>query len=279
MIATQAERTLRSAPDESYLVDLTEGVLRLTFNRPEFGNAIPKEAVPRLTELFREAQADRRVRCILVRGEGKVFSAGGDVAGFARSIQQDVATRQADFAARLPLARHLVEAIAAFDRPIVTAVRGAAAGAGLLYPLIADYALGDDSAAFVFAHQRVGLSPDGGVTAVLPQVVGVRMARMLLMTAARVDAAEALRLGILHRIVDADALDDEAMKVAARLARAPQRAVVTAKRLINESVGQSLGDILDAETDGIVACVGDADFEEGVTAFLEKRAPVFPSAR
>ncbi|MFK4793999.1 enoyl-CoA hydratase/isomerase family protein [Sphingobium sp. ZW T5_29] len=280
MIAAEgATRMLQSAPDESYLVELIDGVLRLSFNRPQYGNAIPKTTVPLLTELFLAAQADPAVRCILVRGEGKVFSAGGDVASFADSIKQDVATRQADFAHRLPLARKLVEAIVAFDRPIVASVRGAAAGAGLFYPLIADYAVGDDSAAFIFAHQRVGLSPDGGVTAVLPQVVGVRMARMLLMTAAKVDAAEAHRIGILHRIVDADALEDQAMKAARRLAQAPQRAVIAAKKLVNSAGGRSLAQTLDAETDGIVACVGDADFHEGVTAFLEKRAPVFPSAR
>lgn len=270
---------IQSAEDGSYLVDLTDGVLRLSFNRPQFGNAIPKTAVPGLTELFRVAQATPEVRCILIRGEGKVFSAGGDVASFAESIKQDTATRQADFARRLPLARTLVEAIAAFDRPIVTSVRGAAAGAGLFYPLVADYAIGDETATFVFAHQRVGLSPDGGVTAVLPLVVGVRMARVLLMTAAKVDAAEALRLGMLHRIVDADALEEEATKMARRLAKAPQTAIRHAKKMVNASPSLTLGEILDNETDGIVACVGDDDFAEGVTAFLEKRGPVFPSTR
>ncbi|MEO0030464.1 MAG: hypothetical protein RIS94_222 [Pseudomonadota bacterium] len=270
---------IQSAEDGSYLVELCDGVLRLTFNRPQFGNAIPKTAVPGLTDLFRAAQADPAVRCILVRGEGKVFSAGGDVASFAESITQDVETRRTDFARRLPLARRLVEAIAAFERPIVASVRGAAAGAGLFYPLVADYAIGDPTATFVFAHQRVGLSPDGGVTAVLPQVVGQRMARMLLLTAAKVDAEEAQRLGILHRIVPAEALEDEAMKVAQRLARAPQAAVMLAKKLINAAPGRALGEVLDAETDGIVTCVGDDDFVEGVTAFMEKRGPVFPSTR
>lgn len=270
---------IQSADDQSYLVELEDGVLRLSFNRPQFGNAIPSTTVPQLTALFRAAQDDRAVRCILVRGEGRMFSAGGDVAGFARSIEQDVATRQADFAARLPRARALVEAIAAFDRPIVASVRGAAAGAGLFYPLVADYAIGDDSALFVFAHQKIGLSPDAGVTAVLPQVVGQRMARMLLLTAAKVDAAEALRLGILHAVVGADVLEEKAMKMARRLARAPQRAIALAKVMTNAAADRSLAEILDAETAGIVACVGDPDFTEGVRAFIEKRPAVFPSTR
>jgi 2-(1,2-epoxy-1,2-dihydrophenyl)acetyl-CoA isomerase len=270
---------IQSAEDGSYLVETTDGVLRLSFNRPQFGNAIPKTAIPGLTALFRAAQAAPDVRCILVRGEGRVFSAGGDVASFSESIKQDSATRQADFARRLLLARSLVEAISAFEGAIVTSVRGAAAGAGLFYPLVADYAIGDETAAFVFAHQRVGLSPDGGVTAALPLVVGVRMARMLLMTAAKVDAAEALRLGILHRIVAPEALEDEALKMAKRLARAPQTAIRLAKKMVNASPALTLAEILDSETDGIVACVGDDDFTEGVTAFMENRSPVFPSTR
>lgn len=270
---------IQSADDQSYLVELDDGVLRLSFNRPQFGNAIPSTTVPQLTALFHAAQADPAVRCILVRGEGRMFSAGGDVAGFAQSIEQDVATRQADFAERLPRARALVEAIAAFDRPIVASVRGAAAGAGLFYPLIADYAIGDDSAVFVFAHQKIGLSPDAGVTAVLPQVVGLRMARMLLMTAAKVDAAEALRLGILHAVVGADVLEDKAIKMARRLARAPQQAISLAKTMTNAAPSRSLTEILDAETAGIVACVADPDFSEGVRAFIEKRPAAFPSTR
>lgn len=270
---------IQSADDQSYLVDLDEGVLRLSFNRPQFGNAIPSSTVPQLTALFRAAQADPAVRCILIRGEGRMFSAGGDVAGFAKSIEQDIATRQADFAERLPRARSLVEAITAFDRPIVASVRGAAAGAGLFYPLVADYAIGDDSAIFVFAHQKIGLSPDAGVTAVLPQVVGTRTARMLLMTAAKVDAAQALQLGILHAVVGADVLEDKAMKMARRLARAPQRAITLAKTMINAAPDRTLAEILDAETAGIVACVGDSDFGEGVRAFIEKRPAIFPSTQ
>src|SRR5579863_8123299 len=125
--------------DRSYLVQLGDGLLRLTFSRPEHGNAIPSTAVPQLTALFRTAKADASVRCILIEGKGKVFSAGGDVAGFSRSLEQDVATRQADFARRMDLLSGLIEAVAAFDRPVVVGVRGAAAGAALVYPLIADY--------------------------------------------------------------------------------------------------------------------------------------------
>jgi 2-(1,2-epoxy-1,2-dihydrophenyl)acetyl-CoA isomerase len=263
-----------------YLVDLTNGVLRLSFNRPEFGNAMHQTAALGLAKLFRDAQQSQQVRSILIRGEGRNFSAGGDVAGFARSLEQDVPTRQADFARRLSNLRALVEAVHAFDRPLVVSVRGAAAGAGLFYPLAADYVIGDPTALLVFAHQSIGLCPDNGVSALLPQVVGQRMARSLLLTAARVKADEALRLGLIHRIVLPEELEAEAIEIACRMARAPRRATVLAKRLVNESSSRGLlSEQLDAEMNGIVACVGDDDFEEGVRAFLQKRKPNFPSAQ
>jgi 2-(1,2-epoxy-1,2-dihydrophenyl)acetyl-CoA isomerase len=261
--------------DRSFLVDVADGVMRIAFNLPKAGNVTPTATVPHLATLFRDAQADPAIRCILVRGEGRVFSAGGDIASFSRSLEQDVPTRQADFARRLPIVRSLVEAVVAFDRPLIAVIRGAVAGAGLLYPLAADIAIGDPSATFVFAHQRIGLSPDGGVTALLPQVVSLRTARMLMLTAAKVDAAEAHRLGLLTHTTAAESLDDEAMAFAHSFARAPQRAIALAKRLVNAAPSRSLADQLDAETSGIIACVGEPDFSEGVRAFMEKRPASF----
>lgn len=269
----------QSPDDGHFLVDFNDGLLRLTLNRPEFGNAMPPTAVPGLIALFRSAQADPAVRCIMMDGKGKIFCAGGDVGGFAKSLEQQATVRQASFAERLASLGVLVEAVASFDRPIIVAVRGAVAGAGLLYPLVADYVLGDGTAVFAFAHQRVGLSPDGGVSYFLPQVVGTRMARTLLLTAAKLDAAEALRIGILSKIVPGEELEQEFVAAARRFAAAPQRAIVSAKRLVNQAHSRTLAEQLQEEGASIVACVGDPDFEEGVKAFLEKRRANFPSAR
>jgi 2-(1,2-epoxy-1,2-dihydrophenyl)acetyl-CoA isomerase len=271
---------IEAPEDGTYLVEIHDGVLRLSFDRPEFGNAVPTTAVPHLIALFEQAKEDPSVRAILVRGEGKMFSAGGDVAAFKRSLDQDREARQADFAERLPRVRKLVESVVAFDKPIVAAIRGPCAGAGLLYPLAADVVIGEPDATFIFAHQRVGLSPDGGVAALLPQVVGLRAARRLLLTAAKVEADEAVRIGLLDEIVEAGTLEDVTTRLARRLARAPQLAVRTAKRLLaSQAAGASLAELLDGETAGIVATVGDDDFAEGVRAFMEKRAAIFPSAR
>lgn len=271
--------TLETPNDRAYLVEIENGRLRLSFNRPEQGNAMSPDVTPRLTEVFKEAQRSPEVRSILVRGEGKVFSAGGDVTYFAQTLTQSVAERQESFRHRLPNVRNLVEAVIAFEGPIVVAMRGAAAGVSLVFPLAADVVIGDPTALFFFAHQSIGLSPDGGTTVLLPHVVGHRSARNLLMTGARVKAEEALRLGLLTRLVSAEDLEAVSDDLAKRLALAPQRAIKLAKKLVNEACDRSLRDQLEAEIDGVVECVGDEDFGEGVRAFLDKRKPKFPSAR
>jgi 2-(1,2-epoxy-1,2-dihydrophenyl)acetyl-CoA isomerase len=268
-----------SASDPAYRVDRADGVLTLSFIRPDVGNAIPQEAVAGLTDLFRSLRDDKSVRALLVRGEGGNFSSGGDVRSFALSLEQSVEERRADFGRRLDAVKPMVEAYLAIKVPIVVACQGAVAGAGLMYPLGADYVLADDTVAFLFSHQRVGLTPDGGVSLLLPRVVGPRRAAELVLTAAKVHAAEAWRIGIVSKVVPSDALQEEAVKQAGRFARAPVNVVRTAKKLIAQSGRCSDSDQLQAERDAIVASVGDPDFDEGVRAFIDKRPAAFPSAR
>lgn len=271
--------SLTTPDNRHYLVVIEHGLLGLTLNRPKQSNAMTSAMTPMLIDLFESAASDPRVRAIHVRGEGRNFSAGGDVPGFAKTLEMTVEDRQEEFRGRIARLGRLAKAVAGFPGPVLVEVRGGAAGAGLLFTLAADYVIGDETALFVFAHQALGLCPDGGVSALLPQVVGLRTARSLVLTGARVRADEALRIGLLNRLVEAAALEAEAAKLAARLAKAPQLAVRSAKRLINASPGATLDEQMDAETDAIAECVGDDDFAEGVSAFLEKRGPDFPSAR
>jgi 2-(1,2-epoxy-1,2-dihydrophenyl)acetyl-CoA isomerase len=271
--------TFETPEDRSFLVDLTGGVLRLSLNRPEQSNAMSTAMVLPLTELFHAAQASPEVRAILVRGEGRTFSAGGDIAGFRPTLDMDVAARQAEFRGRITRLGGLVQAVLAFEGPIVVAMRGAVAGAAMAFALAADHVIGDETSLFVFAHIGIGLSPDGGVSALLPGVVGHRAARSLVLTGARVKAEEALRLGLLNRLVDGAELDDKAADTARRLANGPQRAMRLAKRLVNEAPARTIGEQLEAETSAIAECVADDDFREGVEAFLDKRKPDFPSTR
>jgi 2-(1,2-epoxy-1,2-dihydrophenyl)acetyl-CoA isomerase len=260
------------------LTSREDGVLTIVLNRPHARNAISSEMVPELTEIMRSAQQDAAVRCVVIRGAGEHFTAGGDVASFRKTLELDTEARQNQFHGRLDRAAQMVIAFAGFDRPVIAACRGGIAGAGLMLTLTADLVLADGTATFVFAHQRMALIPDGGVSWLLPRIVGLRQARRLLLTAAQISGDEAQRLGLVTDLYPADELDAAVEKAAKAFARAPQQAVRTTKRLLGESLSATALEQLAAERDGIVSCVGDPDFAEAVTAFLEKRPARFPSA-
>ncbi|WP_285021490.1 enoyl-CoA hydratase-related protein [Novosphingobium sp. fls2-241-R2A-195] len=262
-----------------FTVRLEAGVLYLTFNRPDIGNAIASGAIPELGAIFTAAAEAPDVRVLLMRAEGAAFCVGGDVKGFAQTIDQSAEDRYADYHARMDRARVQMEAYIALPMPIVVACQGAVAGAAVAYVCGADIALAEPGARFVFPHQRLGLPPDGGLSYLLPRAVGVRKAIELALTAASIDAAEAMRIGIVSRIVETDALQDEALKVARRLADAPRGSVRRALRLLKQSLESTPTDQLSAERDAVAESVADADFEEGVRAFIEKRRPSFPSTR
>jgi 2-(1,2-epoxy-1,2-dihydrophenyl)acetyl-CoA isomerase len=261
------------------LTSFENGVLALVLNRPTHRNALSPEMALALTGILREAQANPAVRCITITGAGDHFTAGGDVQAFSRMLDQSGAERSAQFGPRIEKLGEMVEAFVAFDRPIVARCRGAVAGAGIMFALVADVVLADETATFVFAHQRIGLTPDGGVSWLLPRVVGLRQAKLLILSAAMVDSARAERIGLVTSLHPTAELDAATAKVAAAFARAPQTAMKTAKRMLNQSLETPLAAQLVAETAGIVACVGQDDFAEGVSAFMEKRGARFPSAR
>lgn len=260
---------------DGYRTDLADGVLTLTFDAPQARNPFRHSMVADFTALFTRAQADAAVRCLLVQGAGDHLSSGGDIAGFRRALDQPVADLQAEFHDRLDKAAGMVMALVAFDRPVVVRARGAVAGAGMLMPLAADLVIGDESAQFVFAYNRLGLSPDGGVSWLLPRAMGERQARRLLLTAASIGADEALRLGLLDQLVPAADLDGAVARATRQFAAGSQGAAARTKRLLAQAPVTPLHDHLMAERDGIVASVGHPDFAEAVRAFLDKRKPRF----
>ena len=262
----------------AYRAEVADGVLRLTFTRPEAGNAIPTEAVPGLKSLVQGINADPFVRAVLVRGEGANFSAGGDLKGFERGLSLSPEERRADFERRLAILGDLVAAFLTLEVPVVAACRGGIAGAGLMYALGADVVMVDDTAKFIFAQQRIGLTPDGGISHLLPRIVGLRRASQLILTGAVVGAAEALDLGLVSRIVASADLDAQAEQQAVRLAQSAQGAIRRAKRLLAGSMATPLIKQLKLEQAAIADSVVDPDFAEGVRAALGKRRPVFPSA-
>lgn len=260
---------------QGYRLGLEGGVLTLTLNSPETRNSMQQHMTVEFTRIFTEARADPAIRCLLVQGEGAHLSAGGDIAGFKRALDLPRDQLQAQFHERLDKAADLAKALVAFDRPILVRQRGAVAGAAMMLPLAADLVIADETASYVFAYNRLALSPDGGVSWLLPRAVGERQARRLMLTAAVLDAEEARALGLVDRIVPADELDTAVARAAAQFAAGSQGAIARTKALLAQAMETPLADQLVAERDGIVASVGDSDFAEAVNAFLEKRKARF----
>lgn len=259
----------------SFLFDVHQGVATLTFNRPEVRNAIPTDAILPLAQLFERIAQTEEVRAVFITAKGKHFGGGGDVSGMRSSLDLSSADRSASYYERLENAARMVSAWAAIPQPTVVACQGAVAGAAMMYPLHADFAFADASAFFLCAHQHVGLTPDSGISYFLPRAVGTRRAIELVLGGHRIDVQEAHRIGIISRICMADKLHQTAFDQAQRLAHGPARVLRAAKKLLRDSLATSIGSQLALERDLVAQLVAEPDFTEGVTAFLDKRAPTF----
>lgn len=261
---------------EADLLTAIDGpIARMTFNRPQVRNALTADMLGEMAEFLERAEADPKIRCIVMTGAGDHFMAGGDVRGFADSLEASPAARRADFERRAGRAIPVFEAIARLTKPLVAKVRGAAAGASISWIAAADFVLVSDTAFFVFAHIGLGLSPDGGLSLFLPRVIGLRKAKELILLGGRLEASQAVAVGLANRLVpDAD-LDGETESLCRRLAAAPAEAFARSKRLLARAGTDELMAHMALEAESFGACAATEDFAEGVRAFLEKRKPVF----
>ncbi len=257
------------------LLDIDEGVATITLNRPEALNALNAAMMAALVEVMARLEADPTVRCVVLRGAGDHFMAGGDLKEFHGVLPQSGAARREHFEATIERLHPAIVTMRRMPQPIVASLKGAAAGFGLSLALAADLAIAAEDAYFTLAYCRIGTSPDGGSSYHLPRIVGVRKAMAIALLGERFDAAAAHDLGIVNWVVPSDALEAETAKVARRLAAGPSLALGRTKRLLSLSLDTGLDEQLRAETESFADCAATGDFVEGVTAFVEKRAPRF----
>ena len=252
---------------------LDDGVLTLTLNRPDRLNAITPELMSELEQAVREAVADRAVGVIVLAGAGKAFCAGGDVKAMAGSAHRDdpLDSRVASLRQRMEAARLLHDA----PKPTIAMIRGAAAGAGLSLALACDIRVSSETARLTTAFVKVGLSGDFGGSYFLTRLVGSAKARELYLTSPVLGAEEALRLGLLTRVVADDALEAETRALARSLATGPRVTLGYIKQNLNLAEHGSLAEVMDAEALRHHLCFATEDHKEAAAAFVEKRAPVF----
>jgi 2-(1,2-epoxy-1,2-dihydrophenyl)acetyl-CoA isomerase len=257
------------------VVERRGAVLEIRLNRPEVLNAVDREAIMALAAAAAEAAEDRTARAVLLCGEGGHFCAGGDITMFGELIELSPEERRKVLYETVDALHPLLVRLRHMPKPVVVAVQGAAAGFGLSLVLAADLALAAEDAVFACGYINLATSPDGGMTALLPAAVGLKCASELALLGERFDAARALALGIINRVVMPEALTAEAEALAQRLAAGPATAYARTKALLQASLGDGFDAQLRREAENFAICAATDDFAEGVRAFLEKRRPAY----
>jgi len=255
------------------LIDRTDAVVTLTLNRPEALNALDLALKEALRDALAELEADRACRAVVLAGAGRAFSAGQD-------LREHVAMLEAGSTSPLETVRVHYNPIAArlahLPKPVVAAVRGMAAGAGASLAFLADFRIGGPKTTFLMAFANVGLAGDTGASWTLPRLVGHAKAVELLMLAEPVRAEEALRYGLLTRLVDDDdQVLPAAQELASRLAAGPTVAYGAIKRQLSVGDAGTLSEALAAEAEAQTICGKTADHRAATMAFVNRQNPVF----
>lgn len=258
-------------PYQNITYDVKNGVARIAIDKPQTMNAINDDVIEELCRAFDAAERDDAVRVMVLTGTGKAFCAGGELDSFKAGLEDG----SLDMAANMDNSARLVFAMKISAKPIIAAVRGAAAGAGCSLALCSDFCIAAESAKFIEAFVGVGLIPDTGGLYALAQAVGVSRAVQLCMTGEAVDAERAMAMGMVYRVVPDDELEAAVEKLARRLDAGPSSCYAAIKRIAWEVEWRDYREYLAIEKREQAACAASPNFREGVFAFLEKRRPVF----
>ena len=256
---------------ETVLYEKEGGVANIALNRPERLNAFDTTMHDELYRALADAAEEEEIRSIVVRGEGRGFSAGADLAQVVRDADRDPDLGEY---LRTTYSR-LVMRMVGIEKPIVAALHGPVYGAGLGLALACDLRVAAQGAKFSVAFIKIGLMPDAGVTFLLPRVVGLGRTMEMSMLGDAIDADEAYRIGLVNKVVADDSLSEEVRNLAGRLATMPTSALGRMKHSLYASFERDLETALEDEAEGQTFCGYTRDHKEGVTAFFEKREARF----
>jgi len=247
----------------------TDGVATITFNRPEVYNALNDGVTYELQAALKTASKDNEIRVVVLTGEGKAFCSGQDLKASAedpdRSFSDSLHKRY----------NPIIRAIRNMAKPVICRLNGVAAGAGCSLALACDYCIADERANLVEVFVGIGLVLDSGSSYFLPKLVGSNKAFELATMGTKVSASQAVSWGMINKAVPADELDDAILQVTSYYANAPTKAIGMIKKMLNDSGNKTLEEVLDYEAYYQDIAGNSSDYAEGVSAFLEKRKPVF----
>jgi 2-(1,2-epoxy-1,2-dihydrophenyl)acetyl-CoA isomerase len=258
---------------ESIHYEKNVGVATIGLSRPEKLNTFDGKMHEELHETLDRAASDEEVRCVVLRGAGRGFSAGADLRSEDLSREDGEAPNLGEYLRRTY--SRTVTKIATIEKPVVASLHGPVYGAGVGLALACDMRLAAESTRFSVAFVKIGLMPDAGVTYFLPRIVGLGRAMEMSMLGDAVDAEEAYRIGLVNRVVLDEMLKEETASFAKRLATMPTRALGSMKQALYASFESDLETALEREAVGQALCGYTGDHAEGLAAFFEKRAPDF----
>mgnify|MGYP000664494661 FL=1 len=249
--------------------EITNGVAKITLNRPEKFHSFVREMALQLQEKLDDCNVNKDVRAILITAEGKAFCAGQDLSEatdpngpeLTKIIQEHY--------------NPIIRKIRNIEKPVVAAVNGVAAGAGASIALCCDIVVATESASFIQAFSKIGLIPDSAGTFFLPRLVGLQKATALMMTAESISANDAEKMGMIYKVFSDESFVEKSWNLVSKLSQMPTKGLGLTKKLLNESYNNNLEQQLDME-DKCQSIAGETnDFKEGVQSFLEKRKPDF----
>jgi 2-(1,2-epoxy-1,2-dihydrophenyl)acetyl-CoA isomerase len=256
--------------NNSIELKIENNVASISLNRPEVFNSFNREMALLLQTLLDNCNDDSNVRVIVITGNGKAFCAGQDL--------KEVTDPKLNPGFRKILEEHynpIIQKIRTIEKPIIAAVNGVAAGAGANIALACDIVIASEQASFIQAFSKIGLVPDSAGTFFLPRLIGFQKASALMILGDKVSALEALNLGMIYKIFPVGLFEEELKTLAENLAQMPTKAIGLTKRLLNQSMNNNLEQQLKLESDLQIEASSSYDYNEGVTAFVEKRKPEF----
>lgn len=260
--------------NDTVLFERDGAVATIVLNRPQSLNALNDQMVEGLVACIREAGDNSAIRCVVIRGSGDAFMAGGDLKQFHSYLATQAETGD-PFPINFGRIHAAIEQLRTMPKPVIASVHGPAAGFGVSLMTACDLVIAADNSIFTLAYCLIGTSPDGGSTYHLPRAVGMKRAMEIALLGDRFDAKTALDIGLINWAVAPGELAAETAKLAARLAAGPTHAYANTKLLLNRSLRSTLHDQLASEAEAFLDCTTTDDFKEGITAFLEKRKAQF----
>jgi 2-(1,2-epoxy-1,2-dihydrophenyl)acetyl-CoA isomerase len=256
---------------KTLLFDVRDNVAHLTLNRPDAANSINEDMGKDLMHAALRCDEDPEIRAVLISGAGKIFSGGGDLKDFiSKGDQLPYHIKEITTYLHAAISR-----LTRMDAPVVAAVHGAVAGAGMSIAIACDIVVAAETTRFMVAYTRAGLVPDGSSTYFLPRIVGLKRALELTLTNRMFSAQEALQWGLITRVVPDNELLAQARAIAVQLAEGPTRAYGISKRLLHSGWMETLETQMENESQAIANSARTLDAREGITAFLEKRPPKY----